>query len=100
MRRGLARIAAFGAVVFAPLTFAAECAAPPVTSSQQALCYASAYAEKNGLSRWLSLSKKVRKGNTVWTVRFVDTRPGVRGRGGEVDVEVASGRVVRFMSYK
>jgi hypothetical protein len=43
---------------------------------------------------------KVAKTSKAWTVRFVDVRRSVRGGGWEVDVDVATGTVTRFRSYK
>lgn len=94
------RMLALGAFFIAPLTYARECSAPPVRNSEQAVCYAMAYAEKNGLSHGPSLRKKVAKGRTGWTIRLVDTRRDARGGGWEVDVDAASGSVTRFTSYK
>jgi hypothetical protein len=94
------RILALGAFLIAPLTYARECSAPPVRNSEQAVCYAMTYAEKNRLSLDPSLRKKVTKGRTAWTVRLVDTRRDTRGGGWEVDVDAASGNVTRFASYK
>lgn len=77
-----------------------ECAAPPVHSSGQALCFATAYAKKNGLSHGPSLKKKATKSRTGWTVSFTDTRPDARNKGWQVNVDEATGTVTRFASYK
>jgi hypothetical protein len=90
---------AFGAC-FVTFTNARECLKPPVRNTQQAVCYATAYAEKNGLWHVRPLTKRVTEGAKVWTVRFADTRPNKRGGGWDVDVDVASGSVTRFRSYK
>src|SRR5712692_6057117 len=94
------RLLAMGAFFITPLAHARECSAPPVRNSEQAVCYATTYAEKNGLSHGPSLRKKVTKGRTAWTVRFVDTGRDARGGGWEVDVDAASGKATRFTSYK
>jgi hypothetical protein len=95
------RMLALGAFFITPLADARECSVPPVRNSEQAVCYATAYAEKHGLSHGrASLRKKVTKGRTAWTIRFVDTRRDARGAGWEVDVDAASGSVTRFASYK
>ncbi len=86
---------------FVPLTTFAQCAAPPVRSSPQAICYAVAYANKNGIADASSLRKRVVKGAKVWTVRFLKKGSGEGHRGGwEVDVDAASGTVVRFSARK
>ncbi len=90
---------AFGAA-FVTLSYARECSKPPVRDTQQAACYATAYAERHGLRHWRPLAKRVTQGPKVWTVRFADTRPDRRGGGWDVDVEVATGTVTRFKSYK
>jgi hypothetical protein len=94
------RLCAFGAVLITPVTYARECSAPPVRNSEQAACYAMAYAERNRLSDGPSFRKKVTKGRTAWTIRLVDTRRDSRGAGWEVDVDPPSGSVIRFKGYK
>ena len=89
-------LAAFG---FAPLLHAADCAAPPVVSAGQAICYATAYAEKNRLEH-KPLNKKVSKAKDKWRVTFVDSRPDSRSGGWQVDVATESGTVTRFTAYK
>jgi hypothetical protein len=93
------RMLALGAFFSTPLAYA-ECSAPPVRNSKQALCYAAAYADKNGLAHGPSFRKKVTKGRTAWLVRFLDTRRDARGGGWEVEVDAASGNATRFASYK
>jgi len=90
---------ALGACV-GTLSHSRDCAKAPVRDSQQALCYATAYAEKNGLPHARPLTPHVTKGKSLWTVRFADRRPGNRGAGWEVDVDPATGMVKRFLSYK
>ena|SRR2546421_2704823 len=77
-----------------------DCSAPPVRSSGQAMCYATAYAEKNGLAHGPAFKSKTIKGKNAWTVSFVDTRPKAGGSGWQVDVDAASGTVTRFTAYK
>lgn len=89
----------FGAC-FATFTYARECSKPPVWNSQQALCYATLYAKGHELRHERPLLPKVTKSTKAWTVRFVDARRDVRGGGWEVDVDVATGNVTRFKSYK
>jgi hypothetical protein len=85
---------------FATLTFARECSKPPVWNSQQAVCYATTYAKGHELRHERPLMPKVTKKTKAWTVRFVDARRNVRGGGWEVDVDVATGTVTRFKSFK
>jgi hypothetical protein len=89
----------FTASVCTPFSEAAECSPPPVVSSGQAVCYAIAYAEKNGLAH-KPLNKKVTKGKEKWLVSFTDSRPDARSGGWQVDVAAASGTVTRFSAYK
>jgi hypothetical protein len=84
----------------ATLAYSRDCAKAPVRDSQQALCYATAYAEKNGLPHARPLTPYVSKGKSLWTVRFADRRVNNRGAGWEVDVDPATGMVKRFLSYK
>ena len=91
---------ALGAFLIAPVAYARDCSAPPVRNSEQAMCYAITYADKNGLSHGQSFRKKVTKGKAAWTIRLVDTRRDSRGAGWEVDVDAASGTVTRFTGYK
>jgi hypothetical protein len=94
------RLLAWGTFFITPVACAQECSAPPVRNAEQAVCYARAYADKNGLAHGSSFRKKVTRGRTAWLVRFVDTRRDARGRGWEIDVDRASGTVTRFASYK
>ena len=84
----------------ATFTYARECPKPPVRDSQQAACYATAYAERHGLRTSLPLAKIVTKGSKFWTVRLADTRRNTRGGGWDVDVDIKTGTVTRFKSYK
>ena len=94
------RLMALSAFLIAPIAYARDCSAPPVRNSEQAMCYAMTYADKNGLSQGQSFRKKVTKGKAAWTIRLVDTRRDSRGAGWEVDVDRASGTVTRFTGYK
>ena len=94
------RLFLLGAFFITPLADARKCSAPPVRESEQAVCYATAYADKNRLSHGPSHSRKVAKGRTAWSVRFVDTRRDTRGAGWEVEVDTASGTVTRFVGYR
>ena len=91
---------AVGAFLTTPLAQARECSAPPVRNSEQALCYATAYAEKNKLAHGRPFTRQVTQGAKVWTARFADKRRNTRGAGWEVDVDAASGTVTRFLGYK
>jgi hypothetical protein len=94
------QIFTLGAWFITSLASAGECSVPPVGTSEQALCYALAYAEKNGLPHGSPFRRSVVKGRTAWTVRFIDTRSDTRGAGWEVDVDSAAGTATRFVSYK
>ena len=83
-----------------PAIFAAECAKPPVRDPEQATCYALAYAERHRLAHGSAFHRSAAKGQKVWTVRFLNDRPGARARGWEVDIDAASAKVVRFTSYR
>jgi len=84
----------------APSAHAKECSAPPVTSSVQAVCYATGYAVKNRLSHGPSVKKRTSKKRNAWTVSFTETRPDAPSKGWQVDVDEATGTVTRFASYK
>ncbi len=94
------QLIALGALLITPQVYAQDCSAPPVRNSEQAVCYAKAYAEKKGLSYGPSFKRKVAKGKSAWNVRFEDTRPDMLGAGWEVDVDLGTGTVTRFKSYK
>jgi hypothetical protein len=85
---------------FTALSHARECPKPPVWNSEQAVCYATVYAKNNDLRHGRPLTKKVTRSAKVWTVHFVDTRRSVRGGGWDVDVDIKTGTVTRFKSYK
>jgi hypothetical protein len=100
MNKNVKMTAVAFAACFATLSYARECYKPPVHDSQQAACYATAYAERHGLRHVHPLAQRVTKGPKVWTVRFADTRPDRSGGGWDVDVDVKTGTVTRFRSYK
>ena len=94
------RLLLLAAIVALPV-HARECPEPPVKNSQQAICYATNYAEKNRLAHGRGVARKVSKGPKVWTVRH-ETRKedGSRGPGWEVEIDIASGTPTRFSSFK
>lgn len=100
VRSHFQRLVVFAALAAAPLVCAAQCAAPPIRSSDQALCYAVAYADKNGLSHRAPLARRVSHTKTVWTVRFVMPKSRPQSGGWEVDIDQKSGNVVRFLGYR
>ena len=102
MGRMNAAIWLLAAFLAAPVAHAAECAVAPVKNSQQAICYATAYAEKNRLPhRGAGVTRKVSKGPKTWTVAY-DTKKddGSRGPSWLVEVDIASGTPTRFTSFK
>ena len=80
--------------------YARDCSAPPVRNSEQAICHATAYGDKNGLPHGSSFKRKAAKGKSTWNVRFEDARAESRGAGWEVEVDLGTGTVTRFKSYK
>jgi hypothetical protein len=85
----------------APAAHAAECGPAPVKSSQQAICYANNYAEKNRLPHGRGVTRKVSKGPKVWSVRHETKKEdGSRAGGWEVEIDIASGTPTRFSSFK
>src|SRR5438105_14347563 len=93
-------ILAPSALFFAPFAQARDCPAPPVRNSEQAICHASAYGDKNGLPHGAAFTRRAAKGKSAWNVRFEDTRAESRGAGWEAEVDLATGTVTRFKSYK
>lgn len=84
------RNTAFAIVLLAAAPLAlAECPAAPVQNASQAICYASAYAEKNNLPRGAEFRKRASKGQKAWRVSFVDSRPNAPSAGWQVDVDTA-----------
>ena len=94
------QIFALSALLVMPLAHGRECSAPPVRNSEQAICYATAYGDKNGLPHGAAFTRKAAKGKSGWNVRFEDTRAASRGAGWEAEVDLATGTVTRFKSYK
>ena len=91
----------FAVLMSAPQAHAAECPAPPVKNSQQAICYANNYAEKNRLPYRKGVTRKVSKGPKVWTVHHeTKKQDGSRGPGWQVEIDIASGTPTRFTSFK
>ena len=87
-------------LVIASPAMAADCAPAPIVNSQQAVCYAMAYAAKNNLPRPKAAKTRVSKGKAVWIVQHISTQEGERGAGWQVEVDAVSGTVVRFTGYK
>ena len=91
---------ALTALFVMPVSYGRDCPAPPVRNSEQAICYATAYGDKNGLPHGSAFTRKAAKGKSGWNVRFEDTRAESRGAGWEAEVDLATGTVTRFKSYK
>ena len=91
---------ALTALFVMPVSYGRDCPAPPVRNSEQAICYATAYGDKNGLPHGAAFTRKAAKGKSAWNVRFEDTRAESRGAGWEAEVDLATGTVTRFKSYK
>jgi hypothetical protein len=91
---------AFALSLASSLACAQECAAPPVESSAQAICYATAYARKNDLPLGSSLRKKASRGKSTWTVSFTDSGQKASSAGWQVTVDTATGTITRFKSFK
>ena len=91
---------ALTALFVMPVSYGRDCPAPPVRNSEQAICYATAYGDKNGLPHGSAFTRKAAKGKSGWNVRFEDTRAASRGAGWEAEVDLATGTVTRFKSYK
>ncbi len=89
-------------LVAAPAAHAADCPEPPVKNSQQAVCYATAYAEKNKLPhKGAGVGRKVSKSAKAWTVAYTTKKEdGSRGPGWQVDIDIASGTPTRFSSFR
>ena len=94
------RIFALSTLLIMSPAYGRDCSAPPVRNSEQAICHATAYGDKNGLPHGSSFKRKVAKGKSTWNVRFEDARAESRGAGWEVEVDVATATVTRFKSYK
>ena len=94
------KIFALTTLLMVPMAYGRDCSAPPVRNSEQAICYATAYGNKNGLPYGSAFKRKVAKGKTTWSVRFEDARAESRGAGWEAEVDIATGTVTRFKSYK
>ena len=78
-----------------------DCAPAPVKNSQQAICYANNYAEKNRLPHGKGVTRKVSKNPKVWIVQHETKKEdGTRGPGWQVEIDIASGTPTRFTSFK
>ena len=72
------------------------CAAPPVTTAEQAICLATKHLE-NARSReeWKTLRPEAfRHDDKVWVVTFVETRRNMVGGGANVTVDSESGKII------
>lgn len=84
-----------GTVVFAREIGRSRCGDPPVTNAEQAVCFARSYLEGTPEGAdWKRLKAEAfEHDESVWVVEFIDERPGVLGGGGQVTVDVKSGKV-------
>jgi hypothetical protein len=74
-----------------------RCDAPPVATAEQAVCLARLDLEGTALTAdWRQLKAEAfRHDESCWVVEFRDTRPGALGGGGQVTVDVNSGKVTK-----
>lgn len=72
-----------------------KCAPPPVTTAEQAICLATADVERN----WRDVdlkdlrSEAFRHDERTWVVTFQNRTPMLGGGGGQVNIDVESGKV-------
>src|SRR5438270_11737758 len=93
-------ILAIAACFLTPAIFAADCGKPPVRDSEQASCYAVAYAERHRLSHGGALKRSVAKGQKVWTVRYLNEQAGASLSGWDLDIDGGTGKVTRVTRYR
>jgi hypothetical protein len=73
--------------------WAAECAAPPVLTAEQAACLGRQFIERSPPPPW-ELKYEVRDAGSRWVVYYGPSQRGVRGGGGELSVNKKSGVVI------
>jgi hypothetical protein len=76
-----------------------ECPPPPVASAAHATCLGLQYFESPTPSSW-ELGCEAREQGSAWLVRCTPRSSGVRGGGGEVEVEKLSGKVKLILGYR
>lgn len=77
---------------------AEECPLPPVNSAPHAVCLAKRFAE-NPKPEWtVGYEAKETKGH--WLVYYRPTSRGVRGGGGDIQIEKVSGVVKLLRGYR
>jgi hypothetical protein len=77
------------------------CAPPPITSEKHAVCLARQEFEREWPRvNWQTLRPAATKENGSWLVQFIDIRLGLRGGGGELTLDSASGTVLRCLGYR
>jgi hypothetical protein len=85
----------------AGIAYGAECAAPPVTTAQQAICFAAKYLGYVD-AELKALKPSVINRGDAWLVSLVpnDSTPRVGGPGGEAVIDAKSGKMLSGGNYQ
>jgi len=92
-------IAAVVALLVSMSASAAECAGPPVVNARGAICLARHFVERSGTQQRGS-SYSARQTATEWLVSYRPTDNNVKGGGGELRVDKATGEVSVVQLYR
>jgi hypothetical protein len=98
MRR--ASLGCIGLVLYGQQVLALECAAPPVTKPDHAICLARQYAQKRTPPSW-ELEYRVKDEGSSWLVHYVP-KPNVGRPDAAVDLRIdkSSGQVTFVRGYR
>jgi hypothetical protein len=77
----------------------ARCFAPPVATSDAAACLAKLQVEKGG-SQTYSVSYRVEEHKEYWLVMYAPKESNIRGGGGTLKVNKATGQVAVVERYR
>jgi hypothetical protein len=96
----VASAAATALLTLSAAASAGDCAAPPVTTADHAVCLARQFAEKPKPPPW-ELEFKAKEAASHWLV-YYGPKPssGVRGGAGDLQIEKKSGEVRLLRGYR
>lgn len=83
-----------------PLAFAAQCPAPPIESKTHANCLARQFVEHSSPPEW-ELTFDANESEKLWFVSYgPKLGSGIRGGGGMLSINKATGKVVLLKRYR
>lgn len=83
-----------------PLAFAAQCPPPPVESKTHVACIAHQFVERLSPPEW-EITFEANESEKLWVVSYgPKLGSGIRGGGGTLSINKATGKVVLLKRYR